>query len=187
MNEQRPSPSNAVHRAEAGPAPYWNPYLAGLLLGAALLASFLTLGAGLGASAAPARFGAYLESCIAPTHALAQRLLRQVVRRRRQSARVLSGVHDGGYVPGRVVLGSARATRGRVRRTWRGDSSRRRLLYALVGGLIVGYASRLADGCTSGQALTGGALLMNGSLVFMICVFAGGYATAWFVRRQWHD
>jgi len=63
----------------------------------------------------------------------------------------------------------------------------RRLGYALVGGVIVGFASRLAQGCTSGQALSGGALLLTGSMVFMLCLFAGGYATAWFVRRQWHD
>jgi hypothetical protein len=53
--------------------------------------------------------------------------------------------------------------------------------------VIVGFASRLAQGCTSGQALSGGALLLTGSMVFMLCLFAGGYATAWFVRRQWHD
>jgi hypothetical protein len=62
-----------------------------------------------------------------------------------------------------------------------------RLGYALAGGVIVGFASRLAQGCTSGQALSGGALLLTGSIVFMLCVFAGGYAAAWFVRRQWHD
>ena len=71
----------------------------------------------------------------------------------------------------------------------RGSAStvRRRLGYALTGGLIVGFASRLAQGCTSGQALSGGALLLTGSIVFMLCLFASGYATAWFVRRQWHD
>jgi hypothetical protein len=30
-------------------------------------------------------------------------------------------------------------------------------------------------------------MLLSGSLAFMMCVFAGGYAAAWFVRRQWHD
>jgi len=68
-----------------------------------------------------------------------------------------------------------------------GTSIGRRLGYALTGGLIVGFASRLARGCTSGQALSGGALLLTGSMVFLVCLFAGGYATAWFVRRQWHD
>ena len=65
--------------------------------------------------------------------------------------------------------------------------TRPRLMLAMVGGVLVGYASALASGCTSGQALTGGALLANGSIVFMLCVFAGGYAAAYFVRRQWHD
>ena len=29
--------------------------------------------------------------------------------------------------------------------------------------------------------------LLTGSLVFLVCIFAGGYAAAWFVRRQWDD
>ncbi|MCE5243951.1 MAG: YeeE/YedE family protein, partial [Desulfobacteraceae bacterium] len=62
-----------------------------------------------------------------------------------------------------------------------------RLVLALSGGVLVGFASRLAQGCTSGQALTGGAMLLTGSLVFLVFVFAGGYAVAWFVRSQWHD
>ena len=62
-----------------------------------------------------------------------------------------------------------------------------RLLYALAGGVIVGFASRLARGCTSGQGLTGGALLLTGSFVFLLCIFVSGYATAWLFRRQWND
>ena len=66
-------------------------------------------------------------------------------------------------------------------------TSKLRLLFALVGGVLVGFASRLANGCTSGQALSGSAVLLTGSLLFLVCVFAGGYAAAWFVRRQWND
>jgi uncharacterized membrane protein YedE/YeeE len=66
-------------------------------------------------------------------------------------------------------------------------SSLKRLLFAGVGGIIVGFASRLANGCTSGQALSGSAVLLTGSLLFLVSVFAGGYAAAWFVRRQWND
>jgi len=35
--------------------------------------------------------------------------------------------------------------------------------------------------------LLGGALLANGSIIFMLCIFAGGYAAAYLVSRQWHD
>jgi hypothetical protein len=61
----------------------------------------------------------------------------------------------------------------------------RRLLIALLGGVIIGFAARLARGCMSGLALVGGAELAVGSWAFMIAVFTGGFATAWFVRRQW--
>ena len=60
-----------------------------------------------------------------------------------------------------------------------------RLSLALVGGVIAGFAARLARGCTSGQGLVGGAELSVGAWVFLMCIFAGGWAAAWFVRKQW--
>jgi hypothetical protein len=47
------------------------------------------------------------------------------------------------------------------------------------------FGAALARGCTSGQALTGGALLNLGSWAFMLMVFAGAYAVAYFFRWQW--
>lgn len=165
----------------------WNPYLAGIALGATLVASYLILGAGLGASAAPARLGAWLEQSVAPAHTC--------------STEYFGPWCSGGQNPlsyylvfmfaGTLLGGLLSAVSGgRVRvSVERGTAFKAgpRLALALIGGIIVGFASRLANGCTSGQALSGGALLLNGSLVFMICVFVGGYAAAWFVRRQWHD
>ena len=60
-----------------------------------------------------------------------------------------------------------------------------RLAFAFAGGALMGMAARAARGCTSGQALSGGAVLSVGAWVFMMAVFAGGYAFAWFMRRQW--
>ena len=55
----------------------------------------------------------------------------------------------------------------------------------MLGGAVAGFGAQLARGCTSGQALTGGAQLALGSWVFMFSVFGGAYALAWFFRRQW--
>jgi uncharacterized membrane protein YedE/YeeE len=60
-----------------------------------------------------------------------------------------------------------------------------RLVYALIGGVITGFAARLARGCTSGQGLVGASELSVGSWTFLLCIFIGGFATAWFVRKQW--
>lgn len=60
-----------------------------------------------------------------------------------------------------------------------------RMIAPICGGILMGFGARLARGCTSGQALSGGALLSAGSWVFIIACFAAGYAFAPFVRRLW--
>jgi uncharacterized membrane protein YedE/YeeE len=90
------------------------------------------------------------------------------------------GVLVGGFLSALA----ARRVRPQVERGPRA-SVRRRLVLALVGGVMVGFASRMAGGCTSGQSLTGGALLLEGSWAFTMAVFAGGFGAAWFVRKEW--
>lgn len=164
--------------------PYSNPYLAGTLLGVTLLASYLILGAGLGASAGIARLGASCELALAPARTLASQYFGAWGSQplRYYLVFMLAGVFFGG------ILSALSAGRAAVA-VERGARCRPcvRLLLALAGGIITGFASRLANGCTSGQALSGGAVLLTGSLLFLVSVFAGGYAAAWFVRRQWND
>jgi hypothetical protein len=64
-------------------------------------------------------------------------------------------------------------------------SDSRRLVLAFVGGFVAAYGAKIAKGCTSGQALTGGSILNVGSLVFMVSVFAAAYGLAYFVRKEW--
>jgi uncharacterized protein len=167
------------------PKPYWNPYAAGLLLGLVLLATFLVTGQGLGASAfakrvialgaheaAPAwternpALGHYVEGGANP---LRNWLVIEVIG-------VLLGGFLGALSAGRIETQIERGPR---------ISARARLALAFAGGTVMGVAAALARGCTSGQALSGGALLATGSWIFMLMVFAGGYAAAWFVRREW--
>jgi hypothetical protein len=67
-----------------------------------------------------------------------------------------------------------------------GVTVRQRWVLAFAGGIIMGYGARLARGCTSGQALSGGAVLSVGSWAFAFAVFGGAYAVAWFFRRLWN-
>jgi uncharacterized membrane protein YedE/YeeE len=57
---------------------------------------------------------------------------------------------------------------------------------AFIGGTIMVYGARLARGCTSGQALSGGATLAAGSWLLMFGIFASAYALAYFVRKLWN-
>lgn len=167
-----------------GPEPYANPYLVGVALGLVLLASFAILGSGVAASGAIARFGAELSISVAPAHTLSSEYFGKWGENPLNYYLVFMFV--GTFVGGLSSALLAKRARIQVERG-AAVSVGRRLGYALAGGIIVGFASRLAQGCTSGQGLTGGALLLSGSLVFLVCLFASGYAAAWFVRKQWHD
>ena len=58
---------------------------------------------------------------------------------------------------------------------------------AFLGGGLMGIGAGLARGCTSGQALSGGAVLSVGSWAFMMMVFAGAYMLAYPLRKLWNS
>lgn len=168
------------------PQPYWNPYFAGIGLGLVLLASFVIMGRGLGASGAFSSVIAYGVQTVAPSHAQANGFYSEYLGDGTKNPLMdwlvfeVIGVFVGGYISGSLA--------GRLKVTTEHGphfTDKRRLLFAFVGGAIMGIGAKFARGCTSGQALTGGALLNAGSWAFMMMVFAGAYATAYFVRRQW--
>lgn len=62
---------------------------------------------------------------------------------------------------------------------WRerfGGSVAKRLAVAFFGGTILMYGARLAGGCSSGHAISGGLQLALSSWVFLIVMFASGLA-----------
>lgn len=55
------------------------------------------------------------------------------------------------------------------------------LVFMVLGGLLVGFGTRWAGGCTSGHTISGLSNLQWPSLVASICFFAGGFFSAWVV------
>jgi hypothetical protein len=178
----RPSPERVGAAARA--APYWNPYAVGFLLGLVLLATYAITGRGLGATAAFGAIDAWLVSLGTPEHAAT-------------NAALAKYFNDGSplmswtlFLVGGAFVGALASslTAGRFRiGVERGPNvtDGTRLALAFFGGIVAAFGAKIAKGCTSGQALTGGAILNVGSLVFMLAVFASAYALAWFVRREW--
>ena len=166
--------------------PYGNPYLCGIGLGLVLLLTFVVMGRGLGASGAMTSVVATGVQAANPEyakrHALYQGYLGDGSTHPLQDWLVFEvlGVLIGGFLSAQWA--------GRARwKVVKGPSlpRYRRFAWAFVGGLVMALGTKLARGCTSGQALTGGALLNVGSWVFMLALFAGAYATAHFAKRLW--
>lgn len=170
---------------EKTPRPFWNPYLAGASLGMVVLASFVLTGRGIGASGAFKSLEASCLHLVSPTWA--------------EEHGHIGSLFGAGLSPLAtwivfmalgVVLGGALGafTAGRFKvETIHGPrmTPKLRWLLALLGGMVSGYAAQLARGCTSGQAVTGGAQLALGSWIFMFAVFGGAYGLAYFLRKQW--
>ena len=182
--------------AASGPRPYWNSYAAGVLLGLVLLASFVLTGRGLGASGAMTRMAAYtVQKADASVHGGTSAERTTYARKSSYLAQYINddadvfddflifmvvGVIIGGFISG---FGAGRFSFETIRGLH--TTNRRRIVLAVLGGAVSALGARLARGCTSGQALSGGATLALGSWVFMMAVFAGGYSLAYFLRKEW--
>jgi uncharacterized membrane protein YedE/YeeE len=172
-------------RVPSRPAPYSNPYLTGVGLGLVLLGAFVIMGRGLGASGAFTSSAAGITALVAPQKAQANALFAGYVNAEGGAwgdwlIFEIVGVAIGGVLSAWLA--------GRLRfEVERGPhlSRRARLATAFLGGGVMGLGAVLARGCTSGQALTGGALLSVGSWLFMIGAFAAAYVVAPLVRRAW--
>jgi hypothetical protein len=165
--------------------PYADPYVAGVALGLVLLSAFVLTGRGLGASGAFATTAAGTMAAIAPARAAANPYFSRYISSPDGPWRdwllfEIAGVVVGGFlsalIAGRLV---------RVVERGRHASRVARLACAFAGGAVMGAGAIFARGCTSGQALTGGALLSVGSWTFMIGAFAAAYGVAPLLKGMW--
>jgi uncharacterized membrane protein YedE/YeeE len=162
----------------------WSPYLAGTCLGLTLLATFFIAGRGLGASGAISLAAAIGLRFFAPDHAGRLAYLSQYFDSPSPLLNwnlfLIAGVFLGG-------LAGALMSKG-IKPLFDRPSSMSigvRIVSSFAGGILIGFAARLARGCTSGVALTGGAQLAPAGWIFVIAMFAAGFLFAALFRRFW--
>jgi uncharacterized membrane protein YedE/YeeE len=51
----------------------------------------------------------------------------------------------------------------------------------VIGGVLVGFGTRYADGCTSGHSIMGMSNLQKSSLIATMCFFIGGLIMTWLI------
>lgn len=173
------------HHHHFEPKPYSNPYIAGIIVGIALLLSFVFVGQGLGASGGVSALTSAVYETINEEAAWSNGFFARYLSKDFSSFKsyglfLIIGVLSGGFISaifaGRVKLKIEKGPR--ISNNWR-------LILAFSGGALMGFGAKLARGCTSGQALSGGATLNLSSWIVMLAIFGGAYLFAYFLRRQW--
>jgi len=165
---------------------YINPYLGGVLLGLVLIAANFVSGRGLGASGAVKSTVVAAVDIMAPHHAENAIFYKEYHASHPEGFRkawlvfqmlgVIAGAFLSGAIFNRLKLKVEHSPK---------ITSRRRIIFAIMGGILFGFGSQLGRGCTSGSALSGMAVLSLGGFISMAFIFGTAYAFAYFVRKNW--
>lgn len=164
---------------------YFNPYIGGVLLGLVLLAANFVSGRGLGASGAIKSVVVSTVNTVAPSHAENSAFYKNYNENHENPMKSwlvfqMMGVLVGGFLSGAF----AKRLKFKVEHSPK-ISSKRRIIFAILGGMFFGFGSQLGRGCTSGSALSGMAVLSVGGFLTMAAIFGTAFMLAYFFRKNW--
>ncbi len=175
----------APARAEAPPG-RWNPYLAGAGIGVLSWLVFVIVASPIGITTAGAQIaGGVAALAVGPEAVAANPYWARNPMRLDYGTLFLVGTALGAFVSA-LARGSLRFEH--VPEVWAerfGPSVPLRFAAAFLCGAVIMFASRLANGCTSGNGISQSLQLAVVGWTFFVTMFVSGVATAWlmFGRR----
>jgi len=167
------------------PDKYMNPYLAGVLLGLVLMAAFFFSGEGLGGSGAFKDIVKTTVVKVAPEYAAGTHYFKSATELDHSPLKTWLVFEVLGILLGGIISG---AFAGRLKLKLEHSpkiTSKTRIIFAVLGGMLFGIGSQLGRGCTSGAGLSGMAVMSVSGFVAVAAIFGSGYLFAWFFRKLW--
>lgn len=165
----------------------WSPYVVGIFIALLSTGSFFLFENTLGVTITFVKIAAFFHSLLGGSHAHHHHYYQEYLQ---NSAWIdwqfmlVIGVFLGSYLSRK--LSHDKQGPPQVPEIWKnayGDRPKLRYLSAFLGGIIIMFGARLAGGCTSGHAISGGFQLALSGWLFMIGAFALGIPTALFLYR----
>lgn len=157
----------------------WNPYVVGAAIGVLSWAVFALVDKPLGVTTSLTGLaGACAAPFIGADTVAANTYFKSHVFKWDYGMLFLGGIALGGFLSA-IVSGSFRAET--VPLVWRerfGSSAPKRFAAAFLGGILAMFGARLADGCTSGNGISGSLQLAVGGWTFFLTLFAAGIVTS---------
>jgi uncharacterized membrane protein YedE/YeeE len=169
--------------------PRWNPYLVGALIGVLSILTFSIVDKPIGMSTGIAQASGACALPFVGADGVAANTYwaKKAVPKWDYGSLFVVGSFLGALLSA-LVSGSFKITK--VPEVWRerfGPSVPKRMVAAFLGGIVILYGARLADGCTSGHGISGSLQLAVSSWTFFLVMFASGIATAFVLFRRRHS
>jgi uncharacterized membrane protein YedE/YeeE len=164
----------------------WNPYLVGALIGVLSILTFSLVDKPIGMSTGIAQASGACALPVLGSAGVAANTYwaKKAVPAWDYGSLFVLGTFFGAFVSA-VVSGSFKLES--VPSVWRerfGPSVIKRMAAAFLGGVVIIFGARLADGCTSGHGISGSLQLAVSSWTFFIVMFATGAVTAFILFRH---
>ena len=161
---------------------HWSPYVVGIGIGLLSWLSFLISGKPIATSTTFARIGGMIEEAVTGEETKQRPYYKKIKLKLNWQMMLVVGVVIGSFLSA-IISGDLQFDVW-VPSLWAsafGDSALLRVLVAVAGGIILGFGSRFAGGCTSGHGISGTLQLAVSSWVSAIFFFVGGIITAYII------
>jgi len=170
----------------------WSPYVVGVGIGVLSWVTFAWMGKALGTSTTMVTAAGAIECLVSPSHVDANPYLVGVVGTSEKPRAIINwqsslviALFFGAWISAWLGRGPKSQRREKFVEhvpaiwAWRfGPSRTKRYIVAFFGGIVMIFGARLADGCTSGHAISGGLQLAVSSWMFLGAMFISGVAAA---------
>lgn len=167
------------------PEKYMNPYLAGAILGIIIVAAFFFSGEGLGGSGAFKDIVKITVTTVAPEYSANSNYFKSALESEESPMKTWLIFEVLGVVIGALISGAFAGRLAIKVEHSPNITSRKRIIFAILGGMLFGIGSQLARGCTSGAGLGGMAVMSASGFIVVGAIFGSGYMFAWFFRKLW--
>ncbi|MBN1465254.1 YeeE/YedE family protein [candidate division KSB1 bacterium] len=162
---------------------YWSPYAVGIGIGILSWFTFLISGKPLACSTTFAKAGGMIERMVRGKKVDSKPYYQKIKLKVDWQWMLVVGIVIGAFIS---ALLSNDFHWQWVPARWAnafGSAPLPRIIAALVGGILLGFGARWADGCTSGHGISGTLQLAVSSWLSAICFFIAGMLTAHIIFR----
>lgn len=162
----------------------WSPYTAGILVGLLQIPAFLLIGTALGTSSSYVTLSANLAQFVDPSIVEIDYAAKHLSGAKNWwQVALVAGIVLGAFLSARLAGLKAPPVASVWARVTGSESRLGRYALAFLGGFIMVFGARIADGCTSGHGVSGTAQLAVSSFVTITAMFAAGIAAAKLLYR----
>lgn len=156
----------------------WSPYLVGLGIGILSWISLLLSNKAIGCSTAYVRTGGMIENFLRKEEVKDRKYFQKYKPKIDWEWMLVIGIIIGSFISATL---SGQFKIETVPAIWSqtfGNNLFLRSISAILGGVLIGFGSRLAGGCTSGHGISGTLQLSVGSWLALALFFIGGILTS---------